>query len=403
MVGIRKEVRIGLVGYKFMGKAHSHAYQGLSTFFQLGVKPIKQAICGRNEAGVREAAEQYGWNSNETDWRELIARDDIDLIDIVTPNNSHAEIAIAAAEAGKHVFCEKPLSLTLDESKRMLEAVRKNKVVHMVNYNYRFAPAVQFAKKLIDEGKLGKIYHIRANYLQDWIMDPNFPLVWRLEKSVCGSGSHGDLAAHLIDLARFLVGEFEEVSGVLETFIKERPAVADSSGLSGIASTTEFKKVEVDDASIFVARFKNGALGTFEATRFAAGNKNANKFEINGEKGSIKWNAENLNELEVYLASDEPGLQGFRKINCTEEPHPFAGVYWPAGHIIGYEHTFINLIATLMNGIEKGETPSPNFMDGYITQAIMEAVEKSSKHRSWEQIDQYIKQEVLEKEKVTLV
>ncbi|MFJ7974513.1 Gfo/Idh/MocA family protein [Peribacillus sp. NPDC096379] len=390
MVGLKKEIRIGMVGYKFMGKAHSHAYRDAPFFFKLGLNPVRQAICGRNEEGVREAAEQYGWNSYETDWRELIARDDIDLIDIVTPNNNHAEIAIAAAEAGKHVFCEKPLAMTLEESKRMLEAVEKNNVMHMVNYNYRFSPAVQYAKKLIDEGRIGKIFHIRANYLQDWIMNPDFPLVWRLEKSVSGSGSHGDLAAHLIDLARFLVGEFDEVSGILETFIKKRPAVEDSSGLSGVASTTDFKKVEVDDASIFLAKFKNGALGTFEATRFAGGNRNANKFEINGEKGSIKWNAENLNELDVYFASDEEGLQGFRKINCTEEPHPYANAYWPAAHIIGYEHTFINLIVELMKGLEQGESTSPNFVDGYINQAIMEAVEKSSENKTWEKIDKYI-------------
>ncbi|WP_445661481.1 Gfo/Idh/MocA family protein [Bacillus sp. FSL K6-3431] len=385
-----QEIRIGMVGYKFMGKAHSHAYRDAPFFFDLGVKPIRQAICGRNEDGVKAAVEKFGWNSYETDWKVLIARDDIDLIDIVTPNNNHAEIAIAAAEAGKHVYCEKPLALTLEESRRMLEAVKKNNVIHMVNYNYRFAPAIQYAKKLIDEGKLGKIYHIRANYLQDWIMDPNFPLVWRLEKSVSGSGSHGDLAAHLIDLARFLVGEFDEVSGLLETFIKERPAVAESSGLTGVASTTEFKKVEVDDASIFIARFKNGAIGTFEATRFAKGNRNANKFEINGEKGSIKWNAENLNELELYLGSDEEGTQGFRKINCTEEVHPYAGAYWPAAHIIGYEHTFINLVVELMKGLEKGESPSPNFEDGHINQAIMEAVEKSSENKTWEKIEKYI-------------
>ncbi|MBS4208660.1 Gfo/Idh/MocA family oxidoreductase [Bacillus sp. FJAT-50079] len=379
-----------MVGYKFMGKAHSHAYQDAPFFFEMGVKPVKQAICGRNEAGVKEAAERYGWNSYETDWRALITRDDIDVIDIVTPNNRHAEIAIAAAEAGKHVYCEKPLAMTLEESKRMLEAVKKNNVVHMVNYNYRFAPAVQYAKKLIEEGKLGKIYHIRANYLQDWIMDPQFPLVWRLEKSISGSGSHGDLAAHLIDLARFLVGEFDEVSGILETFIKERPAVADSSGLSGVASVTDYRKVEVDDASIFMARFKNGAVGTFEATRFAGGNRNANKFEINGEKGSIKWNAENLNELELYLASDEEGTQGFRTINCTEEVHPYADAYWPAAHIIGYEHTFINLIVELMKGIEDGKSPSPNFEDGHINQAIMEAVERSAQNKTWEKVEPYI-------------
>ncbi|WP_046175687.1 Gfo/Idh/MocA family protein [Domibacillus indicus] len=379
-----------MVGYKFMGKAHSNAYQNAPFFFDLPVKPVKQAICGRNAEGVKEAADKMGWKSYETDWRTLINREDIDLIDIVTPNNNHAEIAIAAAEAGKHVYCEKPLALTIEESAQMLEAVQKNNVIHMVNFNYRFAPAIQFAKKLISEGKIGRIYHMRALYLQDWIMDPDFPLVWRLEKSISGSGAHGDLAAHSIDLARFLVGEIDEVSGMMKTFIKKRPAVADSSGLSGKASATEFRDVEVDDASIFIASFQNGAAGTFEATRFAGGNRNSNQFEINGEKGSIKWNAESMNELEVYFADDDPSLQGFKKINVTEEVHPYGGVYWPSAHIIGYEHTFHNLIAELMKGIEQGVSLSPTFYDGHAAQAILTAVEKSARSRRWEKVDTYL-------------
>src|SRR5690606_37352666 len=231
MADVKKELRIGMVGYKFMGKAHSHAFRDVSFYFDPKVEPVLQAICGRQEEDLKQAAEKMGWNSYETDWRKLIERDDIDLIDIVTPNNSHAEIAIAAAKAGKHVFCEKPLALTLEQSKEMLKAVQENGVIHMINHNYRFSPAIQMAKKLIDEGRLGKIYHVRALYLQDWIMDPQFPLVWRLNKDISGSGSHGDLAAHSIDLARFLVGEFEEVTGILETFIKERPIVESSSGL----------------------------------------------------------------------------------------------------------------------------------------------------------------------------
>ncbi|RKL65791.1 dehydrogenase [Salipaludibacillus neizhouensis] len=372
-----------MIGYKFMGKAHSHAYRDVSFYFDSEVEPVLQAVCGRNDEGVKEAAEKMGWLSYETDWRKLIARDDIDLIDIVTPNNAHAEMAIAAAEAGKHVFCEKPLAMTLEQARRILEAVEKNGVIHMINHNYRFSPAVQYAKKLIETGRIGKIYHIRASYLQDFIMDPKFPLVWRLDKEICGSGTLGDLAAHSIDLARFLVGEFKEVTGVLETFIKERPLVEDSSGLSGKASEDMTGEVKVDDASLFIARFENGALGTFEATRFAGGNRNGNRFEINGEKGSIRWDAEKMNNLEVYFHDDEPGLQGFRNITCTEDIHPFAGAYWPAGHIIGYEHTFINLIAELLHGISKGISPSPNFHDGVRNQAVLAAIETSSTTKEW--------------------
>lgn len=381
----KKKVRIGMIGYKFMGKAHSHAYRDVPFYFDSSVEPVLQAICGRDEEGVKEAAHKMGWNSYETDWRKLIERDDIDLIDIVTPNNSHAEIAIAAAKAGKHVFCEKPLAMTLEEAQEMLKAVEENGVMHVINHNYRFSPAIQWAKKLIDEGRLGKIYHVRATYLQDWIMDPKFPLVWRLSKEVCGSGSHGDLAAHSIDLARFLVGEFKEVSGILETFIKERPIVESSSGLSGNASSDSdtYGKVDVDDASVFLARFQNGAIGTFEATRFAGGNRNGNRIEINGEKGSIRWDMEKMNELDVYFHEDEPGLQGFRTINCTEEVHPFAGAYWPAGHIIGYEHTFINLIVDMLDSLGKGENPEPNFVDGVRNQAVLEAVEQSSETKTW--------------------
>ncbi|MCJ7839521.1 Gfo/Idh/MocA family oxidoreductase [Lederbergia sp. NSJ-179] len=386
----KKQIRIGMIGYKFMGKAHSHAYRDVAFYFDPKVEPVLQAICGRNEEKVKEAANKFGWNSYETDWRTLIKRDDIDLIDIVTPNYNHAEIAIAAAEAGKHVFCEKPLAMDLEQSKRMLEAVEKNKVLHMINHNYRFAPAIQFAKKLIEEGRLGKIYHIRATYLQDWIMDPQFPLVWRLNKDVSGSGSHGDLAAHSIDLARFLVGEFKEVTGIMETFIKQRPIVEDSDGLSGTASSDKLGDVNVDDASVFIAKFENGAIGTFEATRFAGGNKNGNRFEINGEKGSIRWDVEHMNNLEVYFHDDEPGLQGFRTITCTEEIHPFAGAYWPAGHIIGYEHTFINLVEELLSGIGQGYSPSPNFYDGVKNQAVLEAVEQSSRTKQWVSIEDIV-------------
>jgi predicted dehydrogenase len=386
-VGVTKrELRIGMVGYQFMGKAHSHAYRDLTFFFDTPFTPVLKSVAGRNESAVREAAEKLGFESYETDWRRLIERDDIDVIDIVTPNNTHAEIAIAAAEAGKHVLCEKPLAMNLEQAERMLEAVKKAGVVHMVCHNYRFAPAVQFAKKLIDEGRLGRIYHIRAQYLQDWIMDPKFPLVWRLRKEVTGSGAHGDIAAHILDLARFLVGELQEVCGMMETFIKERPLGEMSGGLNADVQGDAMGQVDVDDASVFLARFKNGAIGVFEATRFAGGNRNGNRFEINGEKGSIRWDLENMNNLQVYLSDDEPGLQGFRTINCTEGAHPYAANYWPAGHIIGYEHTFINLLSEFVKGVDAGYSPQPNFEDGVKNQAVLEAVEQSAMSRSWVEV-----------------
>lgn len=379
----KKKVRIGMVGYKFMGKAHSLAYRNLPFFFDLDAEPVMQAIAGRDEAGVKAAAEKLGWASYETDWRRLLERDDIDAIDIGTPNHMHAEMAIAAAQAGKHIICEKPLSMNVKEANQMLEAVRQAGVVHMVGHIYRFAPAIKYAKKLIQSGELGQIYHVRAVYLQDWIMDPEFPLVWRLRKDQAGSGTHGDIASHIIDLARFLVGEVQEVTGMMETFIKKRPLGEMTGGLEAEMTSARFGEVDVDDAVAFLARFANGAMGTFEATRFAKGNRNGNKIEINGSKGSIRWDLENMNNLQVYLDSDEPGMQGFRTINCTESEHPYASAYWPAGHIIGYEHTFINLLSEFIRGITEGRSPAPNFEDGVRNQYVLEAVEQSSNTRQW--------------------
>lgn len=368
-----KKVRIGMIGYQFMGKAHSHAYRDLPFYFGREYDPVLQAIAGRREEAVREAADDMGWVSYETDWRRLLERKDIDLIDIVTPNNTHADMAIAAAEAGKHIICEKPLAMTVEEAERMAAAVNSNGVVHMISHNYRFAPAVQYANQLIKEGRLGMIYHVRAQYLQDWLVDPQAPMAWRLRKEITGSGALGDIGAHIIDLARFLVGEFQEVTSMMETFIKERPyEYRDGTG-----------EVNVDDASAFLVRFQNGTLGTFEATRYASGNRNANRFEINGEKGSIRWDLENMNNLEVYFADDTPGQQGFRTIHCTEDAHPYAQNYWPPGHIIGYEHTFINLMSKLMDGIAKGYAPEPNFNDGLKNQKVLDAVERSAQEKRW--------------------
>ncbi len=377
----KKPIRVGMIGYNFMGKVHGNAYRGVPFFFDLDAEPVLQAICGRKEEKVKEQAKKLGWKSYETDWQQLIERDDIDLIDISSPNNTHYEIVLAAAKAGKHIICEKPLANTLEEAKEMLKAVNSAGVVHMISHNYRFAPAVQFAKKLISEGRIGRIYHIRATYLQDWLLDPSYPMEWRLKKEVSGSGTLGDLGSHIIDLARFLVGEIDEVVGMMETFIEERP-------LKGGGDEPEtMGKVTVDDTSSFLARFDNGALGNFETTRFAGGNKAGNRFEINGDKGSIRWDLENMNNLEVYFADDEPGLQGFRIINCTEEIHPYADSYWPAGHIIGYEHTFINQMSELIRGISVGTTNYPNFEDGVRNQQVLHAVVESVDTQKWVKVD----------------
>lgn len=378
-------IGIGLVGYKFMGKAHSNGYRQVAAFFpDVALRPVMKAICGRDEAAVRAAATQFGWEGYETDWKTLVARDDIQLIDVSTPGDTHAAISIAAAENGKHVFCEKPLANTLAEARQMLDAVQRNRVVGMVNFNYRRVPAVQLAKSLIDSGRLGTIYHWRAVYLQDWIMDPNFPLVWRLQKDVAGAGTLGDLGAHIIDLARMLVGEITEVTGLTETFIKRRPTLAATTGGLGAAAGTEMGEVTVDDAALFLARFANGAVGTFEVTRFAKGRANYNSFEINGSKGSVRFNLERMNELEVLLDDDMPDVAGFRTVLVTNgNVHTYLNAWWPAGHIIGWEHTFTHGIYDLLNGIAAGVSPAPTFEDGLRCQAILDAVERSAGSKQW--------------------
>lgn len=381
-----KPVRVGMVGYKFMGKAHSHAYHDVGMFFDVP-NPVMQVVSGRDEAGVKAAAAKFGWSGYETDWRKMINRADVDLVDICTPNNMHAEIAIAAAKAGKHVLCEKPLALSLAEAREMYAAVKKAGVTAMICHNYRFAPAVQYIRQLINEGSLGKIYHWRAQYLQDWIIDPEFPAVWRLRKEVTGSGAHGDIQAHIIDLARFLVGEISEVTGMLHTFITERPADQSGEGAWGAKGGGQKVTVDVDDMSAFLARFENGAVGVFEATRFAMGRRNRNTFEINGSKGSVVWDLENMNNLQLYLADDAAGQQGFRTINCTEGVHPYAGAWWPPAHIIGYEHTFVHLVYECLKGIDNGTSPIPNFEDGVRNQAVLEAVESSHASRTWVKVD----------------
>jgi predicted dehydrogenase len=368
------EIGVGLVGYRFMGRAHSNAYRQVGRFFDLDLSPRMRAICGRDEAGVRGAAASLGWEGYETDYRLLLERDDIGLVDVATPGNTHHEIAIASLEAGKHVLCEKPLANTLQEAREMLDAARRAGTVNMVCFNYRRAPAVQLAKKLIEEGRLGEIRHWRAAYLQDFILDPELPLIWRFRKEVAGSGALGDIGAHIIDLAHFLVGPIAEVVGTTETFIKERPLEEPGGGRG---------EVTVDDAASFLARFENGATGTFEATRLAAGRKNHNSFEINGSRGSVAFDLERMNELQVYLEDDEPEVKGFRTVLVTEPDHPYMEGWWPPGHIIGYEHTFVHTIKDLLGGISTGESPAPTFEDGYRCQAVLEAVERSVEGRSW--------------------
>lgn len=367
-----------------MGKAHSNAYRQVGRFFDLPVEVGMHTICGRNESAVSKAASALGWDNYETDWRKVIENPEIDIIDISTPGDSHCEIAVAAAEAGKIVFCEKPIGNTLEDAEKMVAAVKKAGVATAIFHNYRKVPAIALAKKMIDEGVLGDLYHIRAVYLQDWIADPEFPLVWRLQKDKAGSGAHGDIASHIIDLGRYLVGEIEEVSGLLHTFIKQRPIAGAVDDRLGAAATTEVGEVTVDDASMFLARFKDkNTLGTFEVSRFAVGRKNHNRIEINGSKGSIVFNQERMNELEYYNNDDPSGTHGFRLIQVTEGDHPYVGRYWPVGHIIGYEHTFINLIADAIMAIHKGEMPSPNMFDGLENQKVLHAVEQSSELRTW--------------------
>lgn len=379
----KKQVNVGLIGYQFMGKAHSNAYRQVNHFFDLPVEVNMHTICGRNETALKAAADQYGWTNTETDWRKVVENPEIDIIDVSTPGNTHAEIAIAAAKAGKAVFCEKPIGNTLGEADAMLKAVQEAGVPHAVFHNYRKAPAVGLAKQLIESGKLGTIYHFRAVYLQDWIADPNFPLVWRLQKEVAGSGTHGDINAHIIDMARYLLGEFDEVCGMLHTFVKQRPKAGAINDKLGAEATAEMGDVTVDDAAMFLAKFKNGALGTFEASRFAVGRKNYHRWEVNGSKGSVVFNLERMNELEYYNEEDPEGTKGFRVIQATESVHPYAGHYWPVGHIIGYEHTFVNLLADALTNMANGTRIQPDFVDGYENQRVLDAVERSSDTKSW--------------------
>ena len=364
------EIGVGMLGYAFMGKAHSNAFKTIPyMMYPPPAIPTLAAICGRNATAVAAAAKRFGYANHYTNWQDMLVDDAVQLFDNGGPNDAHAEPTIAAAQAGKHILCEKPLGRTAEESKMMLDAVEKAGVKHMVAFNYRFVPAIRQIRNLIDSGALGRIYHWRASYLQEWIM-PHFgtPMIWRLDKSIAGSGALGDLGAHVIDLAHYLVGDIKSVGALTKTFIRERP-YADGSGM-GV--------VDVDDAFVSVVEFENGAIGTIEATRFAAGRKNANTFEINGELGSIRFNLERMNEIDVFWVGQEPVVtQGFSNVLISEPHHPWWENWWPGGHMIGWEHTFIHEITHLLDCIVNDREVGPHgatFVDGYKTAVICDAI-----------------------------
>ncbi|NJK90375.1 MAG: Gfo/Idh/MocA family oxidoreductase [Blastochloris sp.] len=383
-----KPLRIGLIGYKFMGRTHSNAWRQAGHFFDLPYQPELHTLCGRDLQGVQTAAEQLGWAHTETDWRKVVENPEIDVVDISTANDTHAEIALAAAKQGKAILCEKPLALNLKEAKVMRDAVLKSGVVNMVCHNYRRIPAMAQARRMIERGDLGKIYHYRARYLQDWIVDPSFPLVWRLQGKLAGSGTHGDINAHIIDLGRYLIGEIDEVCGLMETFIKQRPLTGAEAGrmskaAKGKKRSQPMGEVTVDDAVLAIGRFQNGALLNLEASRFALGRKNGIQIEINGSQGSLLFDFEDMNRLKFFNNRDASDAQGFRDILVTESVHPYAGQWWPPGHIIGYEHTFVHTIVDFIHAFKKGQSVQPTFEDGYRNQCVLDAIETSSRRRSW--------------------
>ncbi|MDX3451421.1 Gfo/Idh/MocA family oxidoreductase [Streptomyces sp. ME02-8801-2C] len=377
---------VGMVGYAFMGAAHSQGWRTVSHVFDLPRRPALAAICGRDAGAVRTAATKYGWAATETDWRALIARDDVDLVDICTPGDSHAEIALAALAAGKHVLCEKPLANSVEEAVAMTEAAEEAEQrgqLAMVGFNYRRLPATSLARSMVAEGRLGRLRHVRVTYLQDWLVDPQFPLTWRLRKESAGSGALGDLGAHIIDLAQYLVGEpLAGVSALTETFVRERPLPGGpTSGLSAEAGTAT-GQVTVDDAAVFTGRFPSGALASFEATRYATGRKNALRIELNGEQGSLAFDLERLNELEFHDGT-EPGTHaGFRRILVTEPDHPYLDAWWPPGHGLGYEHSFVHQARDLVHAIAAGHRPRPSFAEGLQVQRVLAAVEESAEKNS---------------------
>ncbi len=379
-----RTLRVAMIGYAFMGAAHSQGWRNAHRFFDLPATPELSVLCGRNAERARAAADRLGWAEAVTDWHEVVDRDDIDVVDICTPGDSHREIALAALAAGKHVLCEKPLANTVDEAAHMAAAARaatERGVLSMVGFSYRRTPALALARSMVADGRLGRLHHFRASYLQDWIVDPEFPLVWRLQKDKAGSGALGDIGAHAIDMAHFLTGErLTGVSGTLERFVDKRPLPSADDDAGGLAATggSGLGDVTVDDAAVFFGRDTGGALATFEATRFATGRKNNIRIELNGSLGSIAFDFERLNELHVYDATVPAAEAGFRRILVTEPDHPYAGAWWPPGHGLGYEHTFVHEIADFVRDVAEGRPPSPSFDDGLYVQTVLDAVERSS-------------------------
>ncbi len=394
-----KTCNIGMVGTKFMGRAHANAWMKVGKFFDLASNPVMHTVCGRDPVGTPAFADQWGWANSSTNWKEMVKDDEIDLVDICTPNNMHEPIATAALENGKHVACEKPIAATLDVARRMRDAARKAKkkgVKTFVWFSYRGCPALALARQFVQQGKIGKVYHVRANYLQGWA-GPDTPLVWRFDRKVAGSGAHGDLGAHIIDAARFITGEeLTEVCGAIEhTFIKERVVPeADSGNIKGGKvgkGKKKMGKVTVDDAMMFLGRMSGGGIASFEATRFAIGNQNANRIEINGEKGSVRWDFEDANLLWYYNAADDAQRGGWQRIMATDAgAHPFAHAWWPDAHILGYEHGFINCASSMLTDVggKKVEVPVPDFEDAYQTQRVLEAAVISAREKSWVKMSQ---------------
>jgi predicted dehydrogenase len=380
------ELRIGMIGYGFMGRAHSQAWQLAGRAFDLPLRPVLAAIAGRHEQALAQVADTWGWESTDTNWHRLVESDDIDLVDICTPGDTHSEIALTALAAGKHVLCEKPLANTVAEAEEMAAAATAAAsglgVRSMVGFSYRRTPALALAREWVAQGRLGQIRHVRAAYLQDWIVDPEFPLVWRLRREAAGSGALGDIGAHIVDLAQFLTGQLlTGVSALTETFVKERPLPSASSGLAGVAAA-ERGEVTVDDASLFLGRLDGGALATFEATRFATGRKNAMRIELNGSAGSLAFDFEASNELHFYDGTADPERAGFTRVLATEPGHPYLSGWWPPGHGLGYDHTFTNQARDLVIAIAEGADPRPSFSDGLQIQRVLAAVESSAANSS---------------------
>ena len=372
---------VGLIGYAFMGAAHSQAWRTAPHFFDLPVRPELTVLAGRDAVRVAAAAERLGWAGFETDWRRVLERDDVDLVDVCTPGDTHAEIAIAALEAGKHVLCEKPLANTVAQAEAMAEAAARaaaRGVRSMVGFTYRRVPAIGLARELVAQGRLGDIRHVRAQYLQDWIADPAAPMSWRLQKDKAGSGALGDIGAHVVDLTQHVTGQrLTGVSALMETFVRQRPLPASAGSLSGVGGEGT-GEVTVDDAALFLGRFDGGALASFEATRFALGRKNAIRIEVNGSRGSLAFDFEDMNVLHFYDGDEPAETAGFRRIVVTEPGHPYVGAWWPAGHGLGYEHGFTHQVVDLVTAIAKGEDPTPSFADGLQVQRVLDAVERSA-------------------------